>query len=71
MFKYVWIVILGVFWLVWTVNTLKEFICDYKYYGELGMVFSENPEVSTYVICHVVAIFFGSLIYFCATMIRG
>ena len=64
-FKYVWIVLLGIIWIIWTVESVKdlnEYVNDCKHHRnditEYGVV------AAFWMVFHFLALFIGSFIYF-------
>jgi len=70
-FGYVWIAILVIMWLVWTIKCIKDFITDYRYFRARGGLDSALELETSWIIwiaVHVGVIFISSLIWFIYSM---
>lgn len=70
-FGYIWIVILVILWLIWTIKCVVDFIGDVRYvqrikYSGIKLIdlIEDWPSWLVYIIVHTISIFIVSLIYF-------
>ena len=66
-FKYVWIVILAIIWIIWTVEAfidLKWLIEDSKKHGTEIAMREYGAEIGAWAITHFMVLFVASILYF-------
>lgn len=63
-FGYVWIAILIIMWLVWTIKCIKDFIADFRSRGGLNSALDLEPSWLIWVIFHIGLIFVFSFAWF-------
>jgi hypothetical protein len=61
---YIWIVILVIAWLIWTIKCVVDFIRDVRLNVKLYYLLEDGPSWLIWVILHAIFIFIGSLTYF-------
>ena len=62
-FGYVWVVILGIAWLIWTIKCVIDFIRDIRGRWKLTLLFQEGASWAVWAILNIIFIFIGSLVY--------
>lgn len=64
-FGYVWIVVLVIAYVIWTIKSIIDFISDAKGIWKLSFIFSEcNRSWVWWIYIHAIAILSSSLAYF-------
>lgn len=63
-FGYVWIAILIIMWLVWTIKCIKDFITDLRSRRGLKNAAGEEPSWLIWALVHIGVIFIFSFIWF-------
>ena len=63
-FGYVWIAILIIMWLIWTIKCIKDFIADFSFKGGLNFALDREPSWIIWVVVHIGVIFIFSFIWF-------
>lgn len=68
-FGYIWIVILVMAWLIWTIKCVIDFIRDVRSNWKLTYLIEEGASWAVWAVLHILFIFIGSLAY--ALLING
>lgn len=77
LFRYVWIIILILIWMIWITDIVLDIIDDIKYYGnkkcsflDIIKIILDNDKFGTFIGIHLIVLLFISFIYWALT-IRG
>ena len=62
MFQYVWIVILGLLWLVWTIHAVIDGIRYFTHRNDFFNLY--GGWALCWIICHIILLFVTSLFYY-------
>ena len=63
-FGFIWIVIIVILWLIWTIKCVVDFISDVRSNLKLIYIIEDWPSWLVYIIVHTITIFIVSLIHF-------
>lgn len=61
---YIWIVILVIAWLIWTIKCVVDFISDIRSNLRLIYIIEDWPSWEIWLVLHIIFIFICSLAYF-------
>lgn len=63
-FGYIWIVILVIAWLIWTIKCIVDFVKDLRSNWRLSFYIENGASWAVWALLHIIFIFAGSFVYF-------
>ena len=64
-FGYVWIGILIIAYIIWTVKCVWDFITDAKGFWKLSFCFKNGASWAWWIMLHIIGLLISSVFYFC------